>query len=77
MMTTRATANSSARCWTGKWTTPPKAIGPGRGQFNDGARSAEYRDHLNRDGSFSDMVAKNYVWRPGTELVDRISHQAA
>jgi hypothetical protein len=48
-----------------------------RGQFNDGARSAEYLDHLNRDGSFSGMVAENYVWRPGTELVDRISHQAA
>jgi hypothetical protein len=38
-------------------------IGP-RAQFNDGARSAEYRDHLNKDGSFTDMVAENYVWRP-------------
>ena len=58
------------------YTAEGHRIGP-REQFNDGARSAEYRDHLNKDGSFSDMVAENYVWRPGTELVDRISRQAA
>lgn len=42
-----------------------------RQQLGDGRRSAEYRDHLNSEGSYSEMAAENYVWRPGTELVDR------
>jgi hypothetical protein len=58
------------------YTAEGHRIGP-RAQFNDGARSAEYRDHLNKDGSFTDMVAENYVWRPGTELADRTPRQAA
>jgi len=58
------------------YTAEGHRIGP-RGQFHDGARSAEYRDHLNKDGSFSESVAENYVWRPGTELVDRSPRLAA
>ncbi|HEX5352855.1 MAG TPA: hypothetical protein VFW60_02125 [Rhodanobacteraceae bacterium] len=43
-----------------------------RDQLSDGQRSAAYRDHLNKDGSYSETVAENYAWHPGTELVDRI-----
>src|SRR5690606_25931353 len=27
-----------------------------------------YRDHMNSEGSPSDIVAADYVWQPGTEL---------
>ncbi|HET7369526.1 MAG TPA: hypothetical protein VFK45_01660 [Gammaproteobacteria bacterium] len=33
-------------------------------------RSLAYRDHLNKDGSFSDTVAEDYTWRPGTEVAN-------
>lgn len=56
------------------YTAEGHRIGP-RSEFKDGARSAEYRDYLNKDGSFSDAVAENYVWRPGTELADRHAKQ--
>lgn len=31
-------------------------------------RSKDYRQHMNSEGSPSDLVAADYVWRPGTEL---------
>lgn len=37
-----------------------------RNQESEATR--KYRDHLNSQGSPSDMVASDYVWRPGTEL---------
>jgi hypothetical protein len=52
------------------YTAEGHRIGP-REEFGDDARSAGYRDCLNRDGSFSETVAENYAWRPGTELADR------
>ena len=58
------------------YTAEGHRIGP-HGRFDDGARSAGYRDHLNHDVSYSEAVAENYVWRPGTELVDRMPGQAA
>ena len=51
-------------------------IGPSE-QMRDGARSADYREHLNKDGSFSEVVAENYAWRPGTELADREPRKVA
>jgi len=33
--------------------------------------SIKYRQQLNKDGSPSDIVAAGYVYRPGTELLDR------
>lgn len=49
---------------------PPEAL-------RDGARSAGYREHLNKDGSFSEVVAENYAWRPCTELAARDPRKAA
>jgi rubrerythrin len=31
-------------------------------------RTVDYREQINRDGSPSDLIASDYVWRPGTEL---------
>jgi hypothetical protein len=39
--------------------------------------SARYRAQLNRDGSPSDLVASGYLYRPGTELLDRAEAAAA
>lgn len=36
--------------------------------------SARYRDHLNSEGSPSDMVAANYRWLPGTELNRKVAN---
>ena len=33
--------------------------------------SIDYRQHINADGSPSDMIAAGYVWAPGTELARR------
>jgi hypothetical protein len=33
------------------------------------ADTRSYRDHMNSDGSPSDIVAAGYVWMPGSELV--------
>jgi len=48
-----------------------------RSELDDGARSMEYRDHLNKGGSYSEAVAEGYAWRPGAELVDREPKHAA
>jgi hypothetical protein len=37
----------------------------------DETRSNAYRDYLNSEGSFSDTVAEDYTWRPGTEIAYR------
>ncbi|HET7570117.1 MAG TPA: hypothetical protein VFK96_05975 [Gammaproteobacteria bacterium] len=37
----------------------------------DETRSEAYRDYLNKDGSFSETVAEDYTWRPGTEVANR------
>ena len=47
-------------------------LSAGGHDFIDRADESEatrsYRDHLNQHGSASDIVAADYVWRPGTEL---------
>jgi hypothetical protein len=39
--------------------------------------SARYRAQLNREGSPSELVASGYLYRPGTELLDRAEAAAA
>jgi hypothetical protein len=34
----------------------------------EGESSIAYRDHMNSEGSPSETVARDYRWRPGTEL---------
>src|SRR5690606_8411780 len=44
---------------------------PGGLGSKESPATREYRHHINRDGSPSDTVAAEYIWRPGTELSDR------
>jgi hypothetical protein len=37
----------------------------------DSPDSIAYREHMNSDGSPSETVANQYLWRPGTELASR------
>lgn len=46
-------------------------------QVPSGNRSDQYRDHLNKDGSFTDIVAQDYTWRPGTEVANRQTFKQA
>jgi hypothetical protein len=39
--------------------------------------SVRYRAQLNREGSPSELVAAGYLYRPGTELLDRAEAAAA
>lgn len=39
------------------------------GQFQETQATLRYRDQMNSDGSPSEMIAGNYVWGPGTELL--------
>lgn len=42
------------------------------------ARSRMQREHLNRDGSPSEVIAASYRWQPGTELADpKVSSQVS
>ena len=34
--------------------------------------SIDYRNHLNSQGSPSEIVAAGYNWRPGTELTRKV-----
>lgn len=36
----------------------------------------EYRRHINSEGSPSDAIAEDYIWRPGTELSQSSEHAA-
>lgn len=36
--------------------------------------SIDYRNHMNSEGSPSEIVAKGYVWRPGTELTGQVAN---
>ncbi len=38
----------------------------------EGESSIEYRDHMNSQGSPSEIVAEGYAWRPGTELTLKV-----
>jgi len=60
----------------GDYTAAGHRIGP-RNQVGDLSRSEAYRNHLDKDGSFSETVAENYAWRPGTELADREPRKVA
>jgi hypothetical protein len=40
-------------------------------QEGAGSPSVAYREHMNRDGSPSEVVADGYCWVPGTELITR------
>ncbi len=42
-----------------------------------GSPSVTYRDHMNQDGSPTQIVAANYQWRPGGELIAQAALQAA
>jgi len=39
------------------------------GELQETQATLRYRDQLNSDGSPSEMIAGNYVWGPGTELL--------
>jgi hypothetical protein len=41
-----------------------------------GSPSVAYRDYLNKDGSPTQIVAANYQWQPGGELMDQAAVQA-
>lgn len=36
--------------------------------------SIDYRNHMNSEGSPSEIVANGYVWRPGTELTGQVAN---
>jgi hypothetical protein len=38
----------------------------------EGETSLAYRQHMNSDGSPSEIVAQGYAWRPGTELTLKV-----
>lgn len=38
---------------------------------NESPATREYRQYINKDGSPTDTVGAEYIWRPGTELSDR------
>jgi hypothetical protein len=46
------------------------------GDEKPGSPSVKYREQLNKDGSPSQIVAANYQWRPGGELLDQAAVQA-
>jgi hypothetical protein len=50
-------------------------------EFVDRAQESEatraYRDHLNSEGSPSEIAAAGYVWRPGTEATDPATRKTA
>ena len=46
-----------------------RANGPRIGDLEESPATRHYRDHLNREGSPSEMIASGYVWSPGTELL--------
>jgi hypothetical protein len=41
-----------------------------------GSPSVRYRDHMNSEGSPTQIVAANYQWRPGGELIEQAAVQA-
>ena len=46
------------------------------GREKPGSPSVVYRDQVNREGSPSSIVAANYQWRPGGELLEQATLQA-
>lgn len=47
---------------------PYRSVGPEIGLLEESEETLAYREHLNSDGSPSDLVSAGYRWRPGTEL---------
>jgi hypothetical protein len=47
-------------------------VAEGQQPIDDGGASDRYREHLNSEGSPSEVVAEGYCWVPGTELVARV-----
>jgi hypothetical protein len=46
-----------------------RAKGAEMGDLDESDATRQYRDHLNSQGSPSEMVSEGYVWTPGTELL--------
>jgi len=56
---------------------PYRAVGAEIGPVDDTAETIAYRDHLNSEGSPSDMVSAGYRWHPGGELADGADRSAS
>lgn len=46
-----------------------RANGPKIGDLEESPATQHYREHMNSEGSPSEMIAAGYVWTPGTELL--------
>ena len=50
-----------------------RARGHDIGELEESPASLSYREHLNSEGSPSEIIADRYVWAPGTELLRKAS----